>query len=175
MVPTMNAKTYSKTTVRAPARTLGLVVLATACGTGTPPSTVPPEALPDIHHVDVDPRVVTGPNEARASDLYGAEFFHDRWSIPTVPVSDVRDLCVVFRVNINAHLIIWHVRQDPIRTSGSDIFDDSARRMLEKLVDDRTVLPEPPIEVAESFKGRAVDLMLTGAIHGDASRCRPFP
>ncbi len=41
-------------------------------------------------------------------------------------------------------MVIWHVRIAPVKKSGNDLFDDSARSMLQKLLDDRTELPEPP-------------------------------
>jgi hypothetical protein len=44
--------------------------------------------------------------------------------------------------------------------------------MLQKLLDDRTALPDPPVEVAGGFKGQRVNLTLTGDMHGDASRCK---
>jgi hypothetical protein len=118
----------------------------------------------------------TDPNKVRAGDMYAAKlskFFHDRWSIPTVITNaDAQRLCVVFQINITPRMVIWHLREVPVRKSGNDLFDDSARSMLQKLLDDRTELPEPPQEVAESFEGRTVNLTLTGDMHGDASRCR---
>jgi len=118
----------------------------------------------------------TDPNKVRAGDMYAAKlsaFFHDRWSIPTViSNAEAGRLCVVFQINISPRMIVWHVRTEPIKKSGNDLFDDSARSMLQKLLDDRTSLPDPPNEVADSFKGRTVDLTLTGDMHGDASRCR---
>jgi hypothetical protein len=118
----------------------------------------------------------TDPNKVHAGDMYAAKlssFFHDRWSIPTViSNADASKLCVVFRINIGPRMNIWYVRIDPVKKSGNDLFDDSARSMLQKLLDDKTTLPDPPPEVADSFKGRTVDLTLTGDMHGDSSRCR---
>jgi hypothetical protein len=118
----------------------------------------------------------TDPSKVRAGDMYAAKlskFFHDRWSIPTVITNaDAARLCVVFQINISPRMILWHVRTDPIKKSGNDLFDDSARSMLQKLLDSREELPEPPQEVADSFKGRTVNLTLTGDMHGDGSRCR---
>lgn len=118
----------------------------------------------------------TDPNKVRAGDMYALKlsaFFHDRWSIPTViSNADAGKLCVVFQINISPRMIVWHVQIQPIKKSGNDLFDDSARSMLQKLLDDRTALPDPPNEVADSFKGRTVNLTLTGDMHGDASRCR---
>ena len=118
----------------------------------------------------------TDPNKVHAGDMYAAKlssFFHDRWSIPTViSNADAEKLCVVFRINIGPRMNIWHLNVTPQRKSGNDLFDDSARSMLQKLLQDSTSLPDPPPEVADSFKGRTVDLTLTGDMHGDSSRCR---
>jgi len=113
----------------------------------------------------------TDPNKVHAGDMYAlklSSFFHDRWTVPTViSVADERKLCVVFQINLSPRMIIWHLRPDPIKKSGNDLFDDSAKNMLQKLLDDRTVLPEPPNEVADSWKGRTVNLTL-----GDGKSCQ---
>jgi hypothetical protein len=118
----------------------------------------------------------TDPSKVRAGDMYAVKlsaFFHDRWSIPTViSNADAGKLCVVFEINIAPRMFIWHLQTTPVKKSGNDLFDDSARTMLQKLLDDHTTLPDPPNEVADSFKGRRVNLTLTGDMHGDASRCR---
>ena len=118
----------------------------------------------------------TDPNKVHAGDMYAlklSSFFHDRWTIPTVITrAEESKLCVVFQINLSPRMIIWHLRTEPIKKSGNDLFDDSARSMLQKLLDDRTALPDPPNEVADSFRGRTVNLTLTGDMHGDASRCK---
>ncbi len=78
----------------------------------------------------------------------------------------------MFQVNITTRMSIWYVKEDPLRKSGNDLFDDSARAMLQKLRDDHAALPEPPPEVAALYKGRTLNLMLSGAHDGDASRCK---
>jgi hypothetical protein len=124
----------------------------------------------------VEGGIETDPTKVRAGDMYAVKlssFFHDRWSIPTViSNAEAGKLCVVFQINIGPRMNIWHLTITPIRKSGNDLFDDSARTMLQKLLDDSTSLPEPPPEVAASFKGRTVNLTLTGDMHGDSSRCR---
>lgn len=134
----------------------------------------PPEAIGSDAGVEGGSQ--EDPSKVHAGDMYAAKlsnFFHDRWSIPTViSNADASRLCVVFQINISPRMIIWHVRVDPVKKSGNDLFDDSARNMLQKLLDDRTALPEPPPEVADSFKGHTVNLTLTGDMHGDGSRCR---
>ena len=118
----------------------------------------------------------TDPNKVHAGDMYAAQlakFFHDRWTIPTVITNaDAARLCVVFQMRITPRMTIFYLREQPIRKSGNDLFDDSARSMLQKLLDDGTVLPEPPADVADQYKNHAVNLTLTGDMHGDASRCR---
>lgn len=124
----------------------------------------------------LDSGTETDPNKVHAGDMYAAKlgaFFHERWQIPTVvSQADAARLCVTFQINISPRMVIWHVRTEPIKKSGNDLFDDSARSMLQKLLDDRTGLPDPPAEVADSFKGRTVNVTLTGDMHGDSSRCR---
>jgi len=118
----------------------------------------------------------TDPTKVRAGDMYGARlgiFFHDRWQYPSViSQGEANRLCVVFQFNISPRMVIWHVRTDPVKKSGNDLFDDSARTMLLKLLDDRTALPEPPPELSDQFKGRTVNVALSGDLHGDSSRCR---
>ena len=113
----------------------------------------------------------TDPNKVHAGDMYALKlsgFFHDRWTIPTVitPAEEKR-LCVVYQINITPRMIVWHLRTEPIKSSGNALFDDSARTMLQKLLDDRTVLPEPPNDVADQWKGRTVNLTL-----GDGKSCQ---
>ncbi len=118
----------------------------------------------------------TDPNKVRAGDQYAAilgNFFHERWQYPTViSQGEANKLCLTYQININRNMVIWHLRSDPIRPSGNDLFDDSARTMLQKLLDDRTPLPEPPAEVAEMYRGRTVNVVLSGDLHGDTSKCR---
>lgn len=113
----------------------------------------------------------TDPNKVHAGDMYAlklSSFFHDRWTIPTViSKAEENKLCVVYEINISPRMIVWHLRPDPIKKSGNDLYDDSARSMLQKLLDDRTILPEPPNEVADSWKGQRVHLSL-----GDGTSCR---
>ncbi len=123
----------------------------------------------------LDSGTETDPSKVRAGDMYAARlgaFFNERWSIPSViSQAESSKLCVVFQINISPRMIIWHVQQQPIKKSGNDLFDDSARTVLQKLLDDRTTLPEPPPEVADAFKGRTVQVALHDS-HGDGSRCR---
>lgn len=118
----------------------------------------------------------TDPSKVRAGDLYAAKlsaFFHNRWSIPTViSNAEAGKLCVAYYIRIGPRMNIWYVQTTPTKKSGNDLFDDSARSMLQKLLDDGTALPEPPPEVASSYKAQSVNLTLTGDMHGDASRCR---
>lgn len=128
------------------------------------------------HAAGIDGGTETDPNKVKAGDQYGAllgAFFHERWQYPTViSQGEANKLCVVFRVRINQKMVIWYVQQSPSRGSGNELFDDSARTMLQKLLDDHTPLPEPPAEVSELYRGRALELALQGNAHGDGSRCR---
>ena len=118
----------------------------------------------------------TDPSKVRAGDMYGAllsSFLHERWAVPTViSQGEANKLCVTFNISIDRRMTIWHMRTQAVRPSGNDLFDDSARSMLQKLLDDRTPLPEPPPEVAELYRGRALNLQLAGASNGDSSRCK---
>ncbi len=124
----------------------------------------------------IDGGTETDPNKVHAGDMYAARlnvFIHDRWQIPTViSQGEANRLCVVFQVNLSPRLQIWHVRPEPIRKSGNELFDDSARTMLMKLLDDHAPLPEPPPEVAGLYKGRTVNFALAGDVHGDSSKCK---
>jgi len=118
----------------------------------------------------------TDPSKVHVGDQYAARlgaFFHERWQYPTViSQGEANKLCVVFQINISPRMSIWHMREAPVKSSGNDLFDDSARSMLQKLLDDKTPLPDPPAEVAEQFKGRTVNVALAGDLHGDSSKCR---
>jgi len=113
----------------------------------------------------------TDPSKVRAGDMYALKlsgFFHDRWTIPTVITpAEEKKLCVVYQINLSPRMVVWHMRTTPVASSHNDLFDDSARTMLQKLLDDRTVLPEPPNEVADQWKGRTVNLTL-----GDGKSCQ---
>jgi hypothetical protein len=118
----------------------------------------------------------TDPNKVKAGDMYAARlgtFFHERWQYPTViSQGEANKLCTVFNIALSPRMQIWHVQQEPVKRSGNDLFDDSARSMLQKLMDDHTPLPEPPPEVAEGFRGRRIQIALSGDLHGDSSRCK---
>lgn len=118
----------------------------------------------------------TDPTKVRAGDMYAAKlgaFLHDRWQIPTVVSNaEASRLCVTFQIAIDRRMMVWNVRLEPVRKSGNDLFDDSARLALQKLLDDRTPLPDPPPELAGSFRGRTVQIVLTGDLHGDSTKCR---
>ncbi len=129
----------------------------------------------------------TDPSQVQAGDVYAAklgQFFRDHWQIPTVITeAQASRLCVSYAVDVASSMQITHVglgslTDDPAATgrisksSGNALFDESARTMLEKLLTDRTRLPDPPPEVAPLYRGRRVVLVLSGDLHGDASRCR---
>lgn len=130
-----------------------LVWLAACAPAAAPVARVTLDAPPVIVVVDAGaPRVKVDPSTAYEKRLDA--FFRARGSLP----ANTSNLCVVFQVNISPRMIIWHVRTDPIAKSGDDGFDDSVRAVLESLVDSRTPLPEPPPEIADTFKGRSVQI-----------------
>lgn len=129
------------------------------------------------HELGVEGGTETDPNKVRAGDMYAAQlgkFFGDRLSVPTViSVAEARKLCVLLQININRQMSIWHVRTAPIIGSGNELFDDAARTLLMKLLDDKTPLPSPPPELDEQYRGRTVNVVIPGDPHGDTSRCMP--
>lgn len=128
------------------------------------------------HPGGTDAGTETDPSKVRAGDAYAAglgKFFHDRWTFPsTISQGEANRLCVKFQVNITTRMTIWYVKEDPVQKSGNDLFDDSARSMLQKLRDDHVVLPEPPADLASQYKGRTLVIVLSGTHDGDASRCK---
>ncbi len=126
------------------------------------------------HPGGIDGGTETDPSKVRAGDMYAAQlgmFFAQKLTLPTVisPV-DERKLCVLMQLNIGRNMTIWHVRQEPVTKSGNELFDDAARSMLLKLLEDKTPLPQPPKEVDELYRGRVVQIITTGR-NGDPSRC----
>ena len=120
----------------------------------------------------VDGGTTTDPSKVRAGSEYVMklkQFFAQRWNIPSVITgADAARLCVKFQFQIDRRMHVWYVKNDAVKPSGNDLFDDSARSMLLKLKDDGTALPEPPPEVENDFRGRTVQL---GFTQGDDSKC----
>jgi TonB C terminal len=106
----------------------------------------------------------TDPNKVHAGDAYAMalrNFLHDHWQIPTViSQGEVNKLCVQFQIAIDPRMRIWFVQQTAGRPSGNDLFDDSARSMLQKLADDHTPLPEPPPEIGANYRGQRLPVNL---------------
>ena len=135
------------------------------------------KSRPDEGHAEgIEGGTETDPNKVHAGDMYAARlsaFFHERWQYPTViSQGEANKLCVGFQMAIGRNMAIFHLQRDPVRKSGNDLFDDSARAMFQKLLDDNTRLPDPPPEVVEQYRGRTVSVMLSGDLHGDSSRCK---
>jgi hypothetical protein len=128
------------------------------------------------HESGIDGGQETDPNKVKAGDMYAAQlgqFFSERNHVPTIiSVAEARRLCVVFEIRLGPTMRIFHVRQEPVKASGNPMFDDSARAMLLKLLDDSTPLPTPPKEVDEQYRSRKVQLSILGDPHGDPSRCK---
>lgn len=135
------------------------------------------KARPEEGHASgIDGGQETDPNKVRAGDMYLAQlgqFFAERNHVPTIiSVGEARKLCAVFEMQVGRNMVIWHVRQEPVKPSGNPMFDDSARTMLLKLLDDKTPLPTPPKEFDEQIRSRKVQLTILGDPHGDPTRCR---
>jgi hypothetical protein len=128
------------------------------------------------HPGGVDGGTETDPNKVRAGDMYATQlgqFFGQHLTVPTViSVGEERRLCAIYQINIGRNMTIWHVQQSAVKSSGNELFDDAARSMLQKLLDDKTPLPEPPKEVDELYRNRRVQIVVTGR-NGDSSRCMP--
>jgi hypothetical protein len=91
-----------------------------------------------------------------------------RWTMPAdIPEAERAKLCVVFQFNVNVRVQIVFVRKEPIFASGDPRFDESARRMMEKVMADGAELPRPPTTIApEEF------LMVRVALPGGpTARC----
>lgn len=134
-------------------------------------------ALPEEgHEGGVDGGTETDPNKVRAGDMYATQlgqFFGQHLNVPSViSIGEERRLCAVYEVNVGRNMVIWHVRSAAVKSSGNELFDDAARTMLLKLLDDKTPLPQPPKEVDELYRGRRIQIVVTGR-NGDASRCMP--
>lgn len=125
------------------------------------------------HELGVAEGTETDPSKVRAGDMYAAQlnkFFRDHWSFPSViSQGQASRLCVYVQFTLDRRMVIWHVRSSPVKSSGNELFDDSAMTMLQKLMDDKTPLPEPPPEVEQQFRGRAIPIGLTGG-NGDACK-----
>jgi hypothetical protein len=137
----------------------------------------PSKARPEEgHELGVDGGTETDPSKVRAGDMYAAQlgaFFGERLTIPSViSVGEARRLCATFQINTGRNMTVWHVRQSPVKSSGNELFDDAARNMLLKLLEDKTALPQPPKEVDELYRARTLQLVVPGDPHGDASRCK---
>jgi hypothetical protein len=128
------------------------------------------------HESGVDGGTETDPNKVRAGDMYATQlgqFFGQHLTVPSViSIGEERRLCAVYEMNIGKNMVIWHVQNSPVKGSGNELFDDAARTMLLKLLDDKTPLPQPPKEVDELYRGRRVQIVVTGR-NGDASKCMP--
>ena len=111
----------------------------------------------------------TDPNKARAGDLYASQLgqlFAQALTVPSViSVGESSKLCTVVQINIDRRMVIWHMRTEPIKKSGNDLFDDSAKTTIQKLMDDRTPLPDPPKEVEEQWRGRTINIGMGDGCH----------
>lgn len=127
------------------------------------------------HELGVDGGNETDPSKVRAGDMYAlklGQFFGSHLTIPSIiSGGEARRLCTVFEINVGKNMVIWHVKSDPVRSSKNELFDDAARSMLLKLLDDKTILPEPPPETEELYRGRRIQVQIPGDPQG-ASACK---
>jgi hypothetical protein len=125
------------------------------------------------HPGGVDGGTETDPSKVHAGDVYATTlqtFFNQRWNIPSViSVAEANKLCVDYQFQIDRRMRVWYIRTDPVKKSGNDLFDDSARTLLQKLQSDGTALPDPPPDVENQYRGRTVQLRLTP---GDPTKCK---
>lgn len=128
------------------------------------------------HPGGIDGGNETDPNKVHAGDMYATQlgqFFGQHLTVPSIiSVGDERKLCSIFEINVGRNMVIWYVRSSPVKSSGNELFDDAARTMLSKLLDDKTPLPNPPKEVDDQYRGRRIQIVVTGR-NGDPSRCMP--
>jgi hypothetical protein len=128
------------------------------------------------HASGIDGGTETDPNKVRAGDMYATQlgqFFGQHLNVPSViSIGEERRMCSIFEINVGRNMVIWHVRNEPVRSSHNELFDDASRTMLLKLLDDKTPLPTPPKEVDELYRGRRIQIVVTGR-NGDPSRCMP--
>ncbi|APS00032.1 hypothetical protein [Pajaroellobacter abortibovis] len=116
------------------------------------------------------------PNAKKQGDEYSArlsQFFHERWQYPMlISQEQANHLCVIYRITVNQKMQISRVESAPIRKSGHELFDDSALSMLMKLLEGRVALPEPPSSIENLYKGRVIQIVLSGNLQGDTSSCK---
>jgi hypothetical protein len=128
---------------------------------------------PAVGHAEgVEAGTESDPSKVHAGDLYAtklSEFLHPRWTFPSViSQGEANKLCSIFQVSVSTRMVIWHLKTQAVRKSGNELFDDSARSVLQKLLDDRTPLPDPPDSVADSYRGRSVNIVMPG---GGGAKC----
>jgi hypothetical protein len=115
-------------------------------------------------------------SNARPGDEYAAKlakWFHDRWTFPTfISQGEANRLCVVYRMQINRDMSLFYVGTKPVKSSGNEHFDESAHEMLQKILDNHEKLPAPPPDLDGTFRGKSVEIALSGSSSGDSSRCR---
>jgi hypothetical protein len=128
------------------------------------------------HELGVDGGNETDPNKVHAGDMYAlklGQFFGQNLTIPSIiSGGEARRLCVTFDIRLNARMVIWHVQASPVKSSGNELFDDAARTMLLKLLDDKKSLPEPPPELEGQYRGQKLRVQIPGDPSTGASACK---
>lgn len=128
------------------------------------------------HELGVDGGNETDPTKVHAGDMYAlkvGQFFGQHLTIPSIiSGGEARRLCAVYEINVGKNMVIWHVKTSPVKSSGNELFDDAARSMLLKLLEDKKALPEPPKEVDEMWRGRRIQVQIPGDPQAGASACK---
>ncbi len=106
----------------------------------------------------------TDPSKARGGSIYAAqlrEFFKSQWSLPSfLDPSDRAKFSAKYSITFDDSMHIVSVSEQPVQSSGNDVFDDSARSMLLRLRDSHANLPQPPEEEAATFRGKTIVIKL---------------
>lgn len=117
--------------------------------------------------VEGDPNGIEEGTENRASqagDLYAGQlyrFFHRGWSVPTtIPEAEAARLVVDIDVEITNDLHLGEVRVR--RSSGSELFDQSALDRINALKASNATVPEPPAEIASQYVGQTMGVQFNG-------------
>jgi len=118
-----------------------------------------------------DAGVTNGGEASYAAEL--GSFFAQRLPLPsTLSADEAKKLCVVYDISLSKRMVVWHIKSDPVKSSGNDAFDHAARDMLLSLLDAKTPLPPPPTEVDDHYRGRRIAIAIVGG-PGASSNCAP--
>jgi len=100
--------------------------------------------------------------EAQPGDIYVGQlvaFFKRGWTVPNT-IGDTSKLKAVAEVEITRDLKVGPSRI--LQSSGVPLFDESVEERFQQLRTLGTTLPEPPLEVANQFLGRKLNVEFIG-------------